>query len=481
MGLSSTKQKTTSTSTATPYSPAQPYIDQGLSAANDVFQSQQGQLTGLANSALAGYNAIAPSAYTPSPFVTNAQNTAASIAGGSGASPGSSTYSSIMGGQNPALGALYGLQGGGTNGARDGYAGLATNGGGISGPMVNVAGIGSEAVSAQGIGSQNVAAQNAYAPTGSAATQQFYGDTLGGKYLNANPYIDGIAQQAGDAATKAANQRFGAAGLGAGLSTAYSDVVSRNVADANNQVRYQNYNDERGRQMTAAGQSDALYNADAARQLQASVGNADRDLSAQSTNAGNALAAAQANQGASLDASKFSAGQALTAAQANQSAGLSAQTTNAANNMAAQQANLGARLSGLAGVSGIDQQQFQNQLGAATGLGSAYAQDASTRLGAASAADAQRNAQVQQQLSALGMTGSLTDAQYAGINPALNLLNASATIPWMGVNALGGTLNTLAGRYGTQTGTGTTTSSPSLGAIFAQMGSNAASAYAGGY
>lgn len=409
MGLSKSKTK----SEATPYAAATPAINAGIAASSDIFNSQQPVLAGLASSAQTAYNSIAPGAFQTSPYVSSAQNAASKIFNqGTNNNPGSSTYSTLMSQSNPGLAALQGLQGGGSNPAGSGYANLATNGGGIS--------------------AQGVAAGTVNAPTGTAASNQLYTDTLGGKYLNGNPYIDNVAQQATDAATRAANQRFGAAGLGAGLSSAYTDVLSRNVADASNTVRYQNYNDERARQLAAAGQSDALYNADASRQLQASTGNADR---------------------------------ALTADQAN-----------AANSLTAQQANLNAQLSGLGGLASTSQQQYANQLAAASGLGSLYNSQQQTQLGAAQASDAGYNAQQQQALSALGLTGSLSDAQYAGISPALNLLNASASIPYTGVAALAGNLNTLAGRYGVTTGSST----PSLASLLAQSAGNAASAYAGG-
>lgn len=355
MGLSSSKKK----EVATPYAPATSAINEGITATNDIFHQQQPALEGLASSALAGYNAIAPQAYSASPYVTAAQNAAQGIF-------------SQSGGQNPGLTALQGLQGGGANSAQAGYNSLAQNGGGIN-------------------------AQTIQAPTGTAQSSQMYADTLAGKYLDGNPYIDNVAQQATDAATRAANQRFGAAGLGAGLSSAYTDVLSKNVANASNSVRYQNYADERNRQLQAGGQSDANYNADAGRQLQAS-------------------------------------------------------TANAGNNLTAQQSNLAARLSGLGGMATGDQQQFTNQLAAANGLGSLYNQGQQT------------------QLSALGMTNNLTDAQYAGISPALNLLGAAANIPYYGVQALGGNLNTLAGKYGVNT----QTSTPSLYSQVKQGASDAA-------
>lgn len=285
MGLSSSKQTTQSTSTAAPYSPAQPYIDAGLAAANDTFNQQQPILNNLAQTAQDAYNSLAPGVFQTSPFVSGAQSAASGILGGKyvGTNPGASAYSGLASANNPALGIL-----------------------------------------------SNIA----------------NGDP------NANPHIDGIVQQGTDAAVKAANQRFGASGLGQGNSSAYTDVVSKNVANAANSLRYQNYNDQR---------SQALQ--------------------------------------------------------------------------------------------------------AASGLGSLYNAQQQTQLGAAQAADSNYNSQIAQQLQALGLTGSLSDAQYAGISPALNLLDLSAKIPYYGTQALAGTLDTLAGRYGSQSGTSTTTGSQSIGGL----------------
>jgi hypothetical protein len=352
MGLSSSKQSTTqqSTSTSSPYGTAQPYIDAGLAASNNVFNAQQPVLAGLASTAQGAFNSIAPGAFQTSPYVSSAQNAAAGIyGGGTNNNPGASTYSAITGGANPGLGLLSGLAGGGTNTAIPGISSLAYGTGSLG--------------------------------AGDATLASFADPN------SANPYVDAITQQATDAAAKATNQRFGASGLGAGLSSAYTGALGSAVANANNTTRYGAYNDAANRALTAA-----------------------NDLSA----------------GSRSDAAT--------------------------------------RLGALNNLSAADQQQFANQQGVASSIGTLSNADNQTKLGAAQASDSSYNAQVQAALSALGLTSSLTNAQYAGIDPALNLLNASATIPYTGVNALAGSLNTLAGRYGTtsSTGSGTTTSNPSL-------------------
>jgi len=226
MGLSSSSSKTNSTSnstsTATPLPTYQPAVDQGVSAAqaalgatNGLWAGQQGQ--NIYNSLAAPQTALGNiySGSTPSQATMTHLQSAGANDPSMGALQGSITASMA----NPALASLQGMTGGGPNGD----------------------------------------------------TSQYYQDVIGGKYLTNNPYIDGIAQQATDAATKAQNQRFALSGMDAGMSTPFSQALGTAVANANNQVRYQNYNDERQLQNTAAGMSDAEYNATKDRNLSAAT------------------------------------------------------------------------------------------------------------------------------------------------------------------------------------------------------------------
>jgi hypothetical protein len=54
-------------------------------------------------------------------------------------------------------------------------------------------------------------------------------------------------------------------------------------------------------------------------------------------------------------------------------------------------------------------------------------------------------------LQALGLTGGLRDAEYAGVAPTLSLLNSAADLPYIGVGALNGNIRQASNGYGTTT------------------------------
>lgn len=82
-------------------------------------------------------------------------------------------------------------------------------------------------------------------------------DVLGGKYLNANPYLDQIAAQTrGDVADQV-NSLF--AKSGASLGTQHAGVLTSELAKAENNLRYGNYAQERQNQMAAAGLIPSMY------------------------------------------------------------------------------------------------------------------------------------------------------------------------------------------------------------------------------
>lgn len=99
------------------------------------------------------------------------------------------------------------------------------------------------------------------------------------------------------------------------------------------------------------------------------------------------------------------------------------------------------------------------QMAGAQALGQQYGADATTRLNAAQAGDSAQSQQYAQMLQALGLTGDLTNAQYAGISPAISLLNAASQTPYYGLQAYAGSLDGLAGKYGTSTTRGSATPS----------------------
>jgi hypothetical protein len=75
-------------------------------------------------------------------------------------------------------------------------------------------------------------------------------NVLGGKYLNANPYTQGLMQQAGNDAANHMNSTYSMAGR-TGSNAAQSNLA-RGVDYAENQVGFQNYQNERGLQNNAA-------------------------------------------------------------------------------------------------------------------------------------------------------------------------------------------------------------------------------------
>jgi len=235
MGLSSSKTKTQSTSTSSPLDQYAPYITQGLTTAQGIMNSNQGNMQALGSKALDVANGFGAQ-----------QGTLANIYGGN--SQAGQTYGRLQnaGANDPSLGALSGLAQGSTSPGN--YDGIGANN-----PSLAIL---------QGMTNGQV----------NGDTSGYYKDVIGGKYLDNNPYVDAMAQQATDAATKAQNSRFAASGMGEGMSTPYSQALGKSVADANNGLRYQNYNAERQLQQQASGMSDSEYNATQDRNLSAATG-----------------------------------------------------------------------------------------------------------------------------------------------------------------------------------------------------------------
>jgi len=88
------------------------------------------------------------------------------------------------------------------------------------------------------------------------AAQGYNADVLSGKYLNSNPYLDGIVQQTGNDARNQTSAALGTRGLTGG--SAFADIISRNVANASNTLRYNDYNTQMGRMDQAASQAPGL-------------------------------------------------------------------------------------------------------------------------------------------------------------------------------------------------------------------------------
>lgn len=92
------------------------------------------------------------------------------------------------------------------------------------------------------------------------AAQGYTQDVLGGKYLNSNPYTDGMLNTTNQDVTNSVNSVFGASGRTG--SDAHMYGLSRGLADADNNIMFGNYNAERQAQGQAAGQAGSLYGAE---------------------------------------------------------------------------------------------------------------------------------------------------------------------------------------------------------------------------
>jgi hypothetical protein len=82
-------------------------------------------------------------------------------------------------------------------------------------------------------------------------------DVLGGKYLNANPYLDGMIGQTANDVSDRVNALFGKSG--ASLGTQHAGVLTKELANAENSMRYGNYAQERQNQQQAASMAPSLF------------------------------------------------------------------------------------------------------------------------------------------------------------------------------------------------------------------------------
>ena len=93
---------------------------------------------------------------------------------------------------------------------------------------------------------------------GIMGAQGLVNDTLSGKYLQGNPYLDGMLNQTRDHITNGVNGQFTSAGrYGSGM---HAGILAKALADAENQARYNNYATERGYQNQAVEQAQGLMN-----------------------------------------------------------------------------------------------------------------------------------------------------------------------------------------------------------------------------
>lgn len=93
------------------------------------------------------------------------------------------------------------------------------------------------------------------------AARDYNVDVLGGKYLDeGNPYLEGILKNSNDAVRNQSQVALGSRGL-AGTSD-YQGIIADRVSENDQNLRYQDYGQERQRMATAAGQSPSLAAAD---------------------------------------------------------------------------------------------------------------------------------------------------------------------------------------------------------------------------
>lgn len=96
-------------------------------------------------------------------------------------------------------------------------------------------------------------------PAVNAATS-YNTDVLSGRYLGGNPELENVVNRSVNDATNATQAALGLRGLTGGSS--YADIISRNAGNTASDLRYGDYNNERARMATAAGQAPGLSAAD---------------------------------------------------------------------------------------------------------------------------------------------------------------------------------------------------------------------------
>ena len=85
-------------------------------------------------------------------------------------------------------------------------------------------------------------------------------DTIGGKYLQGNPYIESmINRNMGDVQARMGQLQVGSGSFG---NSGVAATQARELADSANMMRYQNYGDERARQMQATGMAPGMAQSD---------------------------------------------------------------------------------------------------------------------------------------------------------------------------------------------------------------------------
>lgn len=92
-----------------------------------------------------------------------------------------------------------------------------------------------------------------------AAANDYNMGVLGGDYLDGNPYLEAMIGRTSNDVQNRVNGAIGTRGRTGG--DAHSQIMTRELADSQNALRYQNYATERGFQNQAVGQAAGLNNA----------------------------------------------------------------------------------------------------------------------------------------------------------------------------------------------------------------------------
>ncbi len=92
------------------------------------------------------------------------------------------------------------------------------------------------------------------------SAQQYGQNVLGGQYLNGNPYLQSMIDQTNNDIQSRVGGAFGSRGTFG--STAHMGAMAREMANAENALRYQNYNTERGYQQQAMQSAPQMAAAD---------------------------------------------------------------------------------------------------------------------------------------------------------------------------------------------------------------------------
>lgn len=243
--------------------------------------------------------------------------------------------------------------------------------------------------------------------SGQTQTEKSLQDAADGKFLGgANPYLDAvIGRSQGEAASQIA-QRMGAAGRSG--SGRYAATIADSLGAIGTQARYQDYDNERTRQMQAASQIDSSRNARTSLQqgLYGSINNAE-----------------QANAGLALSG-----------------AGLFNSTNTTA-------------LGGATALAGIDNQNIQNGIQTAgMKLSAAQADRAAALQGLGMVG--QNIANLQAPAQSLAMVGAAQDAdRQAVLDSQQQIFDEQQASPWKQLGLYAGVVDPIAGLGGSSSGT----------------------------